>query len=89
MKKILSTMLSVVCAFSLVACSNTTKKTSTDTSKSSKQVSTESKKAAKQADGELTELSFWHSMDGTYAEILKAQVEAFNNGIGKEKKKYM
>lgn len=86
MKKILSTMLSVVCAFSLVACSNTTKKTSTDTSKSSKQVSTESKKAAKQADGELTELSFWHSMDGTYAEILKAQVEAFNNGIGKEKK---
>jgi len=33
----------------------------------------------------VTELTFWHSMDGSYLDIVNAQVEAFNNSIGVEK----
>lgn len=33
-----------------------------------------------------TEVTFWHSMDRTYAEVLDEQIAAFNDTIGKEKK---
>lgn len=34
---------------------------------------------------EPVELTFWHSMDGVFAELVQKQVDQFNNGIGKEK----
>lgn len=32
-----------------------------------------------------TEITYWHSMDGVFGEIVNKQVETFNNTIGKEK----
>lgn len=32
-----------------------------------------------------TEITYWHSMDGIFGEIVNKQVEAFNNTIGQEK----
>lgn len=87
MKKLLTVVLSTVCALSLVACS--TAKTATSSEQrvaTSEEAETKTEKASEDKTGDMTELTFWHSMDGTYAEILNAQVEAFNNGIGKEKK---
>ncbi|GKU78053.1 extracellular solute-binding protein [Paenibacillus sp. L3-i20] len=35
--------------------------------------------------GKPVELTFWHSMDGVYSEILQKQVDQFNNTIGTDK----
>lgn len=36
-------------------------------------------------DGGITEITFWHSMDGVFGEIVNEQIDEFNNTIGKEK----
>lgn len=33
-----------------------------------------------------TQITYWHSMDGVFGEIVNKQVEAFNSTIGQEKK---
>ena len=33
----------------------------------------------------ITEITFWHSMDGVFGDIVKEQIDEFNNTIGKEK----
>lgn len=35
-------------------------------------------------DNKPIEITFWHSMDGVFAETLQKQVDGFNEGIGKE-----
>lgn len=45
----------------------------------------EAENAGETSNGEPVELTFWHSMDGVFAELLQKQVDQFNNGIGKEK----
>lgn len=41
---------------------------------------------SKQSDSDgVTEITFWHSMDGVFAEIVNEQIDEFNNTIGKEK----
>lgn len=37
------------------------------------------------AHGDCTEITFWHSMDRNYGEILDQQIQKFNDTIGKEK----
>lgn len=43
-----------------------------------------SKESENNSDG-VTEITFWHSMDGVFGDIVKEQIDEFNNTIGKEK----
>ena len=43
-----------------------------------------SKQSETDSDG-ITEITFWHSMDGVFGDIVKEQIDEFNNTIGKEK----
>lgn len=43
-----------------------------------------SKKVEENSD-DVTEITFWHSMDGVYGDIVNEQIEEFNNTIGREK----
>ncbi|TGY43565.1 extracellular solute-binding protein [Clostridium sartagoforme] len=43
-----------------------------------------SKESETDSDG-ITEITFWHSMDGVFGDIVKEQIDEFNNTIGKEK----
>ena len=36
-------------------------------------------------DGGITEITFWHSMDGVFGDIVNEQIDEFNNTVGKEK----
>ena len=47
--------------------------------------SKESDTTTDKKDSDVTEITFWNSMDTTYGEILDGQIEEFNNTIGAEK----
>lgn len=42
-------------------------------------------KGNESASSEITEVSFWHSADGTVGEILQKQIDQFNSTVGAEK----
>lgn len=79
-KKWLS-LVALTCAMvlTLTACSKPASSTPASGSQAAAGTSTST------ATGETTQLVFWHSMDGVYAEVLDKQVEDFNKGIGAEK----
>ncbi|MBT9776744.1 extracellular solute-binding protein [Clostridium sp. MCC353] len=72
-RRITSVILSTCMALSMTACG----------SKTQQEPSGQSQTAAAQ---EVTEITFWHSMDTSYGEILNAQIDKFNETTGKEKK---
>lgn len=71
-RMITSVILSVSMAVSMTACG----------SKTEQEPSGQSQAAEAQ---EVTEITFWHSMDTSYGEILNTQIDKFNETTGKEK----
>ncbi|MGN1023615.1 MAG: extracellular solute-binding protein [Lachnospiraceae bacterium] len=89
-KRLVSMTLTAVMAISLAACgSSGTSGESTTEGASSAQTAaasdTEAASSSDQANGETTEITFWHTMDGTAGEILQKQVDTFNETVGAEK----
>lgn len=41
------------------------------------------------ADSQVTQITYWHSMDGVFGEIVNKQVELFNTTVGQEKNIYV
>lgn len=82
MKKFFSTVLSLICICGLVACSSV-KQPNKQNDLNQTSVA-EKKQEPNSANDKMTELTFWHSMDGAYAEVLNRQVKTFNEGIGKK-----
>lgn len=69
MKKILAMGLALTTMVTGVACSNG----------AGTQVSPEG------TDSQTTQITYWHSMDGVFGDIVNKQVDAFNSTIGQEK----
>ena len=87
MKKKLSSILfgaAALAALGLTACGSSQDSASGSSAAQSQATAGGSESQAQSADG-VTEITFWHSMDSVYGEITQKQVDAFNNGIGKEK----
>lgn len=88
-RKLLSLFFAFVLLLSLAACQKENQaKPNTEPPKAQ----TDTQKPAEQpaptptpAPTEVVEISFWHSMDGVFAEIVDQQVTTFNDTIGKEK----
>ncbi len=73
MKKIIATILASSMLLA-AGCNGATEETSSAASNSEASTTTGA-----------TEIAFWHSMDGTYGEIVNKQIETFNSTIGAEK----
>lgn len=78
-KRLISTLLIGCVAFSVTACSQVSGK-SIASSSAAKNSST-----VNSAKSEPIKITFWHSMDGVYADLLKKQVEQFNSTVGAQK----
>lgn len=70
LKKILAMGLAATMMFTTTACGN---------------AGTATPETTEGTNSGTTEITFWHSMDGIFGEILNKQVEAFNTTVGKEK----
>lgn len=79
-KKLAVTAASAAAALSLAACGS-----SSDAQGSAAQSgSAQAAESGAQSESGVQELTFWHSMDGVYAEIMNKQVAQFNDTVGKE-----
>ncbi len=85
LKKVTAVLLSVGMALSMAACGakEPEKTTQAQAAEGTKEAANES---AGDASGEITEITFWHSMDTSYGETLEGQINHFNETIGAEKK---
>jgi len=70
MKKWIALLLAVCMLMALTACGASKSQSSSGTSS---------------GNSGTVELTFWHSMDSVYADLLNRQVDAFNKGIGAQK----
>lgn len=73
LKRLAALTMAAVMTFSMTACGS---KTAPEKPAETGAASTE---------GEVTEITFWHSMDGVFSEITDKQVALFNDTVGKEK----
>ena len=70
----------------LAGCSGGNSGTESQSGQTSQQTAGgEESQTAGQTESGMTELTFWHSMDSVYAEVMQAQVDLFNETVGKEK----
>jgi len=89
MKKWIAIILVTCMAVGLLACSQnpatTTQSPAVDEQSESVVDSATAALSPTEAPKEPVQLTFWHSMDGVYAEIVDKQVKTFNETIGAEK----
>ncbi len=83
MKKILATLIAAAMMLSVGCSTEAEQSSSTTPPATSNSTSTPASEA--EPASEPVEISFWHSMDGVFGEIVNEQIDTFNSTIGAEK----
>lgn len=89
MKKWIAILMVICLTAGMTACTQqpaaTEQSSTTDSASNSEVASPVTEASATETPKEPVQLTFWHSMDGAYAEIVDKQVKTFNDTIGAEK----
>ena len=84
LKRCAAALMASAIGFSLAACGGSVDSSTQAAGGASAEGTSAGADGSASADG-VTEITFWHSMDGVFSEVTEKQVAQFNDTIGKEK----